>query len=150
MCCITNISSPMYPGSPNKYSKYSYVWTKCWHQFVWMFDYHKILMSWNDLGYPRSKYMNNPWWSTTIVLFMQYIFFHPLNQPRWAKLFQGLWIFMRVPSNKSNATLELWKLCNQDPMLLNSGPLDLIDNGEIDARCNKDAIIIYCTLVPIP
>jgi hypothetical protein len=60
-----------------------------------MFDCHKILTSWNDL---RSKYMNNPWWSTTTVLFMQYIFFHPLNQLQWARLFPGLQILMRIPS----------------------------------------------------
>jgi hypothetical protein len=35
-------------------------------------------------------------------------------------------------------------------MFLNSGPSNFISNGGIDARCNKDAIIIYCTLVPIP
>jgi hypothetical protein len=52
--------------------------------------------------------------------------------------------------NKSNATLEVWKLRNQDPMLLNSGPLDLINNGRIHARCNRNAIIIYCILAPIP
>jgi hypothetical protein len=52
--------------------------------------------------------------------------------------------------NKSNAALELWKLCNQDLTFFNSGPLDLINNGGIDARHNKNAIIIYCTLVPIP
>jgi hypothetical protein len=52
--------------------------------------------------------------------------------------------------NKSNANLELWKLHSQDLMLLNSGPLDLINNDEIDARCNKNVIIIYCTLAPIP
>jgi len=32
-------------------------------------------------------------------------------------------------------------------MFLTSGPSNLISNGGIDARCNKDAIIIYCTLV---
>jgi hypothetical protein len=52
--------------------------------------------------------------------------------------------------NKSNVALKVWKLCSQDPTFLNSGPLDLIDNGEIDAKCNKDAIIIYCTLALIP
>jgi hypothetical protein len=51
--------------------------------------------------------------------------------------------------NKSNAALELWKLHSQDPMLLNSGPLDLISNGEINAKCNINAIIIHCTLAPI-
>jgi hypothetical protein len=65
---------------------------------VWISNCCKILTSRNDLRYPRSKYMNNPWWSTTIMLFMQYIFFHPLNQLRWARLFQGLRILMRVPS----------------------------------------------------
>jgi len=63
-----------------------------------MFDYHKILTPWNDLGYPRSKSMNNPWWSTTIMLFMQYIFFHPWNQFQWVGLFQGIWILMKIPS----------------------------------------------------
>jgi hypothetical protein len=52
--------------------------------------------------------------------------------------------------NKSNAALELWKLHSQDPTFLISGPSDLIGNGGIDARCNKDAIIIYCNCVPIP
>jgi hypothetical protein len=52
--------------------------------------------------------------------------------------------------NKFDAALELWKLCSQDSTLLNSGPLDLINNGGIDARHNKNGIIIYCTLVPIP
>jgi hypothetical protein len=34
--------------------------------------------------------------------------------------------------------------------LFNNGPSDFISNGGIDARCNKDAIIIYYNLVPIP
>ncbi len=33
------------------------------------------------------------------MLLMQYNLFYPLNQLRWAKLFQGLQILMRVPSN---------------------------------------------------
>jgi hypothetical protein len=52
--------------------------------------------------------------------------------------------------NKFDATLELRKLHSQDPTLFNSGPLDLISNGGIDARWRKDAIIIYCTLAPLP
>jgi hypothetical protein len=52
--------------------------------------------------------------------------------------------------NKSNTTLELCELCTQDLLLLNSKSLDLINNGEIDTRCNKHAIIIYCTHAPIP
>jgi hypothetical protein len=52
--------------------------------------------------------------------------------------------------NKSNATMELWKLRSQDLMLFNSGPSYLIENGKIDARCNKNAIIIYCIFFPIP
>jgi hypothetical protein len=28
--------------------------------------------------------------------------------------------------------------------------LNLVNNGGIDTRCNKNAIIIYCTLAPIP
>jgi hypothetical protein len=62
----------------------------------------------------------------------------------------GLMNFDENTINKSNAVLELWKLCSQDLMLLNSGPPNLIGNGEIDVRCNKDAIIIYCNLAPIP
>jgi hypothetical protein len=52
--------------------------------------------------------------------------------------------------NKFDAALGLRKLHSQDPTLFNSGPLDLISNGGIDARCSKDVIIIYCTLAPIP
>ncbi len=52
--------------------------------------------------------------------------------------------------NKSNAAMELWKLRSQDLMLFNSGPSYLIENGKIDARCNKNAIIIYCIFFPIP
>jgi hypothetical protein len=62
----------------------------------------------------------------------------------------GLTNFDENTINKSNATLELWKLRSQDLKLFNNGPPDLIDNGKIDARCNKDVIIIYCTLAPIP
>jgi hypothetical protein len=46
--------------------------------------------------------------------------------------------------------LELWKLCCQNPSMLNNGPMNFIDNGKIHAKCNKYAIIIYCTLTPIP
>ncbi len=42
------------------------------------------------------------------------------------------------------------KLCHQNPSLLNNGPMNLVGNGIIDARCNKYAIIIYYTLIPIP
>jgi hypothetical protein len=52
--------------------------------------------------------------------------------------------------NKSDVALELWKLRGQDLTFFNSGPPDLINNGKIDARRNKNAIIIYSTLVPIP
>jgi hypothetical protein len=57
--------------------------------------------------------------------------------------------FDEGPIDKSKATLELWKLCCQNPLLFNSGPTNFIDNGKIDARCNKYAIIIYCVLAPI-
>jgi hypothetical protein len=66
------------------------------------------------------------------------------------------WIVLRLTNfdvntiNKSNASLELWKLHNQDLTLLNSGPPNFINNDGIDARCNKNIIIIYCTLDPIP
>jgi hypothetical protein len=52
--------------------------------------------------------------------------------------------------NKFDTTLELWKLHNKDSTIFNSGPPNLISNGGINARCNKDAIIIYCTLASIP
>jgi hypothetical protein len=52
--------------------------------------------------------------------------------------------------NKSNTTLELCELGTQDLLLLTSKSLDLINNGEIDTRCNKHPIIIYCTHAPIP
>ncbi len=41
-------------------------------------------------------------------------------------------------------------MCTQDPLLFNSRPLNLINNGGIHTRRNKDVIIIYCTLAPIP
>ncbi len=58
--------------------------------------------------------------------------------------------FVEGPINKSNVALELWKLCHQNPSLLNSGPMNFIGNGRIDAKWNKYAIIVYCTLAPIP
>jgi hypothetical protein len=99
-----------------------------------MSDCCKILMSWNDLGYPRSEYMNNPRWSTTTMLFMQYILFRPLNQLQWAGLFQGLTNFGESTINKSNSALELWKLCSQDLTFFNNGPPNFIGNSGIDAR----------------
>jgi len=48
--------------------------------------------------------------------------------------------------NKSDVALEPWKMSSHNSPFFNSGPLDFIGNGGIDARCNKDAIIIYCTL----
>jgi hypothetical protein len=44
----------------------------------------------------------------------------------------------------------LRNLCHQNLSLFNNGPTNLINNGIIDARCNKYAIIIYYTIVPIP
>ncbi len=58
--------------------------------------------------------------------------------------------FNEYTINKSNTTLELWKLCTQDLLFLNNKPSNLINNGEVDTRCNKHAIIVYCTLAPIP
>ncbi len=52
--------------------------------------------------------------------------------------------------NKSNLALKLWKLDHQYSSFLPNGSLNLIDNGKIDARCYKDAIINYCTFIPIP
>jgi hypothetical protein len=52
--------------------------------------------------------------------------------------------------NKSNATLELWKLHHQHSSFLRNGSLNLINNGKIDARCYKNVINIYYTFIPIP
>jgi hypothetical protein len=62
----------------------------------------------------------------------------------------GPMYFDECTINKSNITLELQELCTQDPLLFNSRPLGLVNNGGIHTRCNKNAIIIYCTFVPIP
>jgi len=55
--------------------------------------------------------------------------------------------FDESPINKSN-----WNCgsCHQNLSLLNNGRMNLVGYGKIDARCNKYAIVIYCTLVPIP
>jgi len=52
--------------------------------------------------------------------------------------------------NSINKSLKLWKLHYQHSSFLPNGSLNLIDNGKIDAKCYKDAIIIYCTFIPIP
>jgi hypothetical protein len=65
------------------------------------------------------------------------------------------WIVLRFmdsdggPINRSNATLELWNLCCQNLSLRNSGLTNLVENYIIDERCNKYAIIIYCTFALI-
>jgi hypothetical protein len=46
--------------------------------------------------------------------------------------------------------LELWKWCCQHASLLANEPSNIINNDEIDARCNKYVNIIYCNLAPIP
>jgi len=56
--------------------------------------------------------------------------------------------FDEGPINKSNVALELRILCSQNLLLFNNGSSNLVDNGMIDARCNKYFIIIYCILVP--
>jgi len=66
------------------------------------------------------------------------------------------WIVLRFmdfdkgPINRSNVDQELWNLCCQNLSLLNSELANLKGNDIIDARCNKYAIIIYCTFAPIP
>jgi hypothetical protein len=66
------------------------------------------------------------------------------------------WIVLRFidfdedPINRSNVVLELWNLCCQNLSLLNTGLANLVNNNIIDARCNKNAIIIYCTFALIP
>ncbi len=76
---------------------------------------------------------------------MQYIFFYPLNQLQWARLFQSLWILLKVPLINP---MQPWNCgsCRQNLSLLNSEPTNL----EIDARCHKYVIVIYCTFAPIP
>jgi hypothetical protein len=56
--------------------------------------------------------------------------------------------FEKGPVNKSNAILELWKLCHQN-LLFNNGHQILL-TMTIDAKCNKYVIIIYCILALIP
>jgi hypothetical protein len=51
--------------------------------------------------------------------------------------------------NKSNVALKLWKSHHQHSSFLPNGSLNIIDNGKIDSRCYKDAIIIYCIFIPI-
>jgi hypothetical protein len=77
-------------------------------------------------------------------------FLPPIKPTPMGKIVPGLTNFDESIINKSNATLELWKLRSQDLMFFISGPPYLIDNGRIDARCSKDAIIIYSPLAPIP
>jgi hypothetical protein len=58
--------------------------------------------------------------------------------------------FDKCTINKSSATLKLRELCTQNPSFLNIRSPNFIDNDKIDTKCNKDSIIIYCTLVPNP
>ncbi len=76
--------------------------------------------------------------------------FPPIKPTTMGWIVPRLMDFDEGPINKSNVTLELWKLCHQNSSLLNNGPTNFIGNGIIDARCNKYAIVIYCTFSPIP
>jgi hypothetical protein len=47
--------------------------------------------------------MNNPWWSTTIMLFMQYIFFRPLNNSNGLNSYKAtLDLLMVLSSQETN------------------------------------------------
>jgi hypothetical protein len=59
------------------------------------------------------------------------------------RIIPGLRDFDEGPINKSNATLKLQKLNCLHPSILDSWPLDFISIGKIDAKCNKNVIIIY-------
>jgi hypothetical protein len=114
-----------------------------------MFDGQNILTSWYDFRYSKSRSMNThggppqPCCScNTFFLFIKLIMMG-LSVPRFINFDEG-------PINKSNVTLELWKLFHQNLLLLNTGTPNLVSNGKIDARWNKYAIIIYCILAPIP
>ncbi len=90
-----------------------------------------------------------------MVIHHNYVFhgehlFPPIKLATMGQIVPRLMNFDEGPINKSNVTLELWKLCCQNPSTLNNGPMNFIDNGKIHAKCNKYAIIIYCTLTPIP
>ncbi len=76
--------------------------------------------------------------------------FPPIKPTTMAWIVPRLTNFHEGPINKSNASLELWKLCCQNLSLLNNGSMNFIGNGRIDARCNKYAIVIYCIFAPIP
>ncbi len=41
-------------------------------------------------------------------------------------------------------------MCTQNPSFFSSRPSNLVSDGGIYTRCDKDAIIIYCTFAPIP
>lgn len=75
------------------------------------------------------------------------IFFGPIKPTMMGQIIQMLMDFDEGPINKSNVALELWKLCCQNSLLFNNGPLNLVSNGIIYVKCNKYVIIIYCTLV---
>ncbi len=90
-----------------------------------------------------------------MVIHHNYVFhgvhlFPPIKLVTMGQIVSRLMNFDEGPINKSNVTLELWKLCCQNPSTFNNQPMNFIRNGKIDAKCNKYATIIYCILTPIP
>jgi hypothetical protein len=84
-------------------------------------------MEW--LGVPKVQIYEQP-----MVVHHHYVvhvihFFLPMKPISMGWTVLGLMNFDENTIIKSNATFELWKLCNQDLTLFNSGPLDLIGNG---------------------
>jgi hypothetical protein len=73
------------------------------------------------------------------------IFFGPIKLTMMGQIFPRFIDFDEGPINKSNVALKFWKLCCQNS-LFNNGPLNLVSNGRIYARCNKYVIIIIALL----
>jgi hypothetical protein len=90
--------------------------------------------------------MTNPWWSKTTMLFMQYIFLHPLKHDIWASCVN----LNENPIDESNATLELWDVYAKGNLVLNNKPFNLVAYGFINAKWNENHIITYYILALIP
>ncbi len=87
--------------------------------------------------------------SKTAMLFIQYILLHSLNHDLQGSLFQGMWILMKVSS------MNLTQLYNSEmclPRIPHSlaVPLDIVTYSLINARCNENCIITYCTFILFP
>jgi hypothetical protein len=56
---------------------------------------------------------------------MQFVF-GPIKLAMMGQIVPRLMDFDEGPINKSNVALELWKLCCQNSLLFNNGPLNLL------------------------